>query len=271
MDLLQAVVLGVVEGVTEFLPVSSTGHLLVTQRLLGIAKTEASDAYAICIQAGAIAAVLVLYTRRIRQMGAGLLGRDAEGRRLAGALVLAFLPAAVVGFLFDAPIERALFGPWPVVAAWAVGGLAILLLARRPPRAVQPPLALGQLTAGRALLIGLAQVLALWPGTSRSLVSILAALLVGLALPAAIEFSFLLGLITLGAATAYKLLQHGSEMLSAYGASSLAAGFVAAAVAALLAVRWMVTYLSRHDLSLFGWWRLLAAGVVAGLLLAGVI
>ena len=270
MDLLQAVVLGVVEGVTEFLPVSSTGHLLVTQRLLGIAKTEASDAYAICIQAGAIAAVLALYMGRIRQMGAGLLGRDAEGRRLAGALLLAFLPAAVVGFLLDAPIERALFGPWPVVAAWAVGGVAILLLARRPPR---PGSALGldEITAGRALLIGLAQVLALWPGTSRSLVSILAAGLVGLALPAAIEFSFLLGLVTLGAATAYKLLQHGHEMLSAYGAASLAAGFVAAALAALLAVRWMVAYLGRHDLSLFAWWRLLAAGIVAGLLLAGVL
>ena len=122
---------------------------------------------------------------------------------------------------------------------------------------------------GRALLIGLAQVLALWPGTSRSLVTILAAGLVGLSLPAAIEFSFLLGLLTLGAATAYKLFQHGQDMLAHYGAASLGAGFVAAAVAALLAVRWMVAYLARHDLALFGWWRLAAAGIVAGLLLAG--
>ena len=270
MDLWQALVLGLVEGVTEFLPVSSTGHLLVTQRLLGIAQTGASDAYAICIQAGAIAAVLVLYTRRLRQLAAGLLGRDPEGRRLAVALVLAFLPAAVVGLLFDEPIERLLFGPWPVVAAWFVGGLAILLLARRAPRPGRS-LALGELTAGGALLIGLAQVLALWPGTSRSLVSILAAGFVGLSLPAAIEFSFLLGLITLGAATGYKLLGHGHDMLAAYGLASLAAGFVAAAVAALLAVRWMVAYLARHDLSLFGWWRLLAAAAVAGLLLARVI
>jgi undecaprenyl-diphosphatase len=252
-------VLGVVEGVTEFLPVSSTGHLLVTQRLLGIAKTEASDAYAICIQAGAIAAVLALYLGRLRQMGAGLIGRDAEGRRLALALLGGLPPAAVVGLLFDAPIERALFGPWPVVAAWLAGGLAILALSRRTPRRARPPLELTALRPGQALLIGLAQVLALWPGTSRSLVTLLAAGLVGMSLPAAIEFSFLLGLVTLGAATGYKLLQHGSEMLSAYGAASLAAGFAAAAVAALLAVRWMVAYLARHDLTLFAWWRIVAA------------
>jgi len=271
MEWWQSIVLGIVEGVTEFLPVSSTGHLILVQRMMGIGDDESSRAFAICIQAGAIAAVLVLYTRRLRQMAAGLLGRDAEGRRLAVALLLAFLPAAVVGLLFDEPIERLLFGPWPVVAAWFVGGLAILLLARRAPRPGRTPLALGELTAGGALLIGLAQVLALWPGTSRSLVSILAAGFVGLSLPAAIEFSFLLGLITLGAATGYKLLGHGHDMLAAYGLASLAAGFVAAGVAALLAVRWMVAYLARHDLSLFGWWRLLAAAAVAGLLLARVI
>ena len=269
MELWQALVLGVVEGITEFLPVSSTGHLLVTQRLLGIEKTAASDAYAICIQAGAIAAVLALYTGRLRQIGAGALGRDREGARLGAALAVAFVPAAVAGLLLDEPIERVLFGPWPVVAAWAAGGLLILLLARRPPRPGRAPLALPELRLGGALLIGLAQMLALWPGTSRSLVTILAAGLVGLSLPAAIEFSFLLGLLTLGAATGYKLLQHGQDMLAHYGAASLAAGFVAAAVAALLAVRWMVAYLARHDLSLFGWWRLAAASIVAGLLLAG--
>ena len=269
MELWQALVLGVVEGITEFLPVSSTGHLLVTQRLLGIAKTEASDAYAICIQAGAIAAVLALYTGRLRRIGAGVLGRDAEGARLGLALAVAFLPAAVAGLLLDDPIERLLFGPWPVVAAWAAGGVLILLLARRPPRSDRPLLALADLGLGRALLIGMAQVLALWPGTSRSLVTILAAGLVGLSLPAAIEFSFLLGLLTLGAATGYKLLQHGQDMLAHYGAPSLLAGFAAACVAALVAVRWMVTYLSRHDLSLFGWWRLLAALIVAVLLQTG--
>ena len=271
MDPWQALVLGLVEGITEFLPVSSTGHLLITQRLLGIARNAASDSYAICIQGGAIAAVLALYTRRLRQIGAGLLGRDREGARLAVALGAAFLPAAVTGLLWHEPIERVLFGPWPIVAAWLAGGVAILVLVRWGPRSSGARLDLSGLGPGRALLIGLAQVLALWPGTSRSLVTILAASLVGLALPAAIEFSFLLGLLTLGAATAYKLLQHGSEMLHDYGAASLLIGFVAACVAALLAMRWMVAYLARHDLRLFAWWRIAAALLVAGLLLAGVL
>jgi undecaprenyl-diphosphatase len=161
-----------------------------------------------------------------------------------------------------------------VVAAWFIGGLAILLLARRGSArgpAGAPPLELPDLRLSRALLIGLAQVLALWPGTSRSLVTILAAGLVGLSLAASIEFSFLLGLLTLGAATGYKLLQHGGAMLDLYGASSLAAGFVAACLSALIAVRWMVSYLARHDLRLFAWWRILAAGLVAGLLWAKVL
>lgn len=298
MELWQALVLGLVEGITEFLPVSSTGHLLVTQRLLGLAQTEASHAYAICIQAGAIAAVLALYTRRLRQVGAGVLGRDQEGARLALALLLAFLPAAVAGLLLDEPIERLLFGPWPVVVAWFVGGVVILALARRGTPRITPltgsraqagseagpqsgaasrtaadgaPRSIFSLTPSQALLIGLAQTLALWPGTSRSLVTILAAGLVGLSLPAAIEFSFLLGLLTLGAATAYKLLQHGQDMLEAYGPASLLVGFVAACLSALVAVRWMVGYLARHDLRIFAWWRIAAAALVAGLLLANVL
>jgi undecaprenyl-diphosphatase len=174
----------------------------------------------------------------------------------------------VAGVLCDRWIEERLFGPWPIVAAWAAGGVLILLVSReRWSRGEGRPLE--QLDARGALLIGLAQVLALWPGTSRSLVTLLAGLLVGLSLPAAIEFSFLLGVVTLGAATAFKLLQHGSEMLQAYGAGTLVAGFLAAAVSAVIAVRWMIAYLARHDLRIFAWWRLIAAGLVAALLLAG--
>lgn len=280
MDLWQALVLGVVEGLTEFLPVSSTGHLLVTQRALGLPATAASHAYAICIQAGAVAAVLVLYAARVRQVAAGLVGRDAAGARLARSLLVAFLPAAVAGLALDDVIEARLFGAWPVVGAWIAGGVLILLLGpglrRRTAvgQASAPGGAARGLDALRprdALLIGLAQVLALWPGTSRSLVTILAAALVGLTLPAAIEFSFLLGVLTLGAATAFKLLQHGRGMLESLGAGAMAAGFLAAAVAAVVAVRWMVGYLARHDLRLFGWWRIAAGVAVGALLVTGVL
>ena len=124
MDLWQAIVLGLVEGLTEFLPVSSTGHLLVTQRLMGIEADAAANAYAIAIQGGAIAAVLVLYRHRLLQMLRGVLGRDAEGLHLAVALVVAFVPAAIAGLAFDDLIEGYLFGPLPVAVAWAVGGVA---------------------------------------------------------------------------------------------------------------------------------------------------
>jgi undecaprenyl-diphosphatase len=269
MDVLDALALGVIEGLTEFLPVSSTGHLLVAQRLLGIPESPQANAFAICIQAGAVAAVLLLYAGRARQLALGIAGRDPVGRRIARDLAVAFAPAAVLGAAFDEAIERELFGAWPVVVAWIAGGLAILLWERRPARRRGGARGLEALGAWRALAIGLAQCLAMWPGTSRSLVTILAAALVGLSLPAAIEFSFLLGVLTLGAATAYKGLQHGALMLETFGALPLLAGFLSAALAAVAAVRWMVAWLSGHGLLVFAWWRLLAGGAVAAALWAG--
>ncbi|MCO5168455.1 MAG: undecaprenyl-diphosphate phosphatase [Planctomycetes bacterium] len=284
MEWWQALILGVVEGITEFLPVSSTGHLLVVQRLLGLEANDGSNAYAICIQAGAIAAVLGLYRLRVRQAALGLAGRDPKGARLLQALLVAFLPAALVGVLFDDTIEQHLFGLWPIVAAWTVGGIAIVGVSRttllRPPPVEQEgeggaagappsPFELDP-TTRQALVIGLAQVLALWPGTSRSLVTILAGVLVGLPLAAAVEFSFLLGVLTLGAATAYKALQHGDAIL-ALGPGPVVLGAAAAWLSAVVAVRWMVEHLRRRGLGLFAAWRLGAAALVAGLLLAGVL
>lgn len=266
MTLLQALILGIVEGVTEFLPVSSTGHLLLAQRALGIERTEAADAYAICIQAGAIVAVLALYRQRIAQILRGVLGRDNDGRKLSMHLVIAFVPAVVLGLLFEKKIDAVLFGLWPVVAAWAVGGVAILALRGRGGSRT-----LTDIDARTALLIGLAQCLALWPGTSRSLATILGALLLGLSMPAAVEFSFLLGLETLGAATAYKALKHGPEMLDAYGLGPILLGFVAAAVAAFVSVKWLVGWLQAHGMEVFAFWRLGLAAVVAALLAAGML
>jgi undecaprenyl-diphosphatase len=267
MDFWQALLLGLVEGLTEYLPVSSTGHVLVAQRLLGIPASDAANAYAIAIQAGAIAAVLVLYRERIARMCRGMLGHDPEGARLTRSLLVAFAPAAVVGLAFDDAIEAYLFGPWPIVWAWALGGFVLLVFGARlrgreglPIEAIGPRL---------ALLIGLAQCAALWPGVSRSLATILGALALGLSMSAAVEFSFLLGLITLGAATAYKTLQSGTAMLDSYGLLPLLAGFVAAWISAMLAMRWMVTWLTQRGLGVFAWWRLGAAAGVGTLLMLG--
>lgn len=267
MTLLQALVLGLVEGLTEYLPVSSTGHLIVAQRLLGIPEGEAANAYAIAIQAGAIVAVLGLYRQRVGAMANGALGRDAGGRSLLLALVVAFVPAAFAGLFLDDWIESKLFGMWPVVAAWTVGGIVLLVLSRRPLGVGGQDLLTLQPKA--ALIIGLCQCLALWPGVSRSLATILGGILVGLSMPAAVEFSFLLGLVTLGAATAYKGLDSGPVMLAAYGWGPILVGFVAAWVSAVLAIRGMVAWLQRRGLGIFGVWRILAAGIVAAGLLRG--
>ena len=270
MSILEALVLGIVEGLTEYLPVSSTGHLILAQRAMGIEEGDAANAYAICIQAGAIAAVLGLYWRRVRQMARGLVGRDADGRVLLRNLVVAFIPAAVFGLTFEAAIEEHLFGLWPIVAAWAAGGLAILTVVWTGREKLPPQgRALEALTWRGALIIGLIQCIAMWPGVSRSLVTIVGAVLVGLGLPAAVEFSFLLGVVTLGAATAYKALQHGAAMLDMYGAPTIIVGFIAAFLSAVLAVKWMVAYLSRHGLAIFGYYRVALAAVIGVMLLLG--
>lgn len=259
----QAMILGVVEGVTEYLPVSSTGHLILAQRLLKIPADQAAGAYAICIQAGAILAVLGLYRAQVKRMLKGALGQDRSGLILAGHLLLAFLPAAVVGLFFGALIEEYLFGLWPVIGAWFIGGLAILLVCRlrRPPAPDAADGAGGLETLGwrQALLIGAAQCLAMWPGTSRSLVTILAGSLVGLSLSSAVEFSFLLGVATLTAATGYKLMQNGGAMVQAYGWDIMLTGFLFATASAALAVQWLVGYLHRHSLSIFGIYRVALA------------
>lgn len=265
MEWWQSIILGLVEGITEYLPVSSTGHLLIAQRLMGIEESEVANAFAIAIQAGAIVAVLGLYRQRVTTMFQGLVGRSPEGLRLAICVLVAFLPAAVVGALFDNAIEARLFGVKPVIAAWVVGGVLILALTgwirrHRDGRGLE------LLGWQGALLIGFAQCIAMWPGTSRSLVTILGGLAVGLSMSAAVEFAFLLGLLTLTAATAYKGVKLGDSMVAAYGWPVLLAGFAAAWLSAALAVKWMVAWLNRHGLALFAWWRFAAAAIAALLL-----
>lgn len=274
LTLPKAIVLGVVEGVTEYLPVSSTGHLLVAERMMGLgdgADKDAADTYTVVVQIGAILAVLGLYRRRFATMVDGVLGRSDEGRSVLIGLVVAFIPAAIIGKVFGDAIKDHLLAPWPVVAAEVVGGVAILVFVANQGRLRVRTGTLDALGWRQALLIGLAQVLALWPGTSRSLVTILAAMLLGCSLQVAVEFSFLLGFLTLSAASAYELLQNGSTLVDTFGWVNPIIGLVVAGLSAAAAVKWMVGYLERHPLTIFGWYRIGLGAVIAGLLVTGVI
>jgi len=276
MSLWQSLVLGAVEGFTEYLPVSSTGHLILAQRAMGIGQTEAdrraADAFSICIQAGAILAVLTLYFPYVRRMFNGFLGRDPDGLRLGRNILLAFLPAAVLGFTFHETIKEYLFGLWPIVAAWFVGGMAILIVSWTRDKALaREGLPLEELTWPRALLIGCIQCLAMWPGTSRSLVTIVGGWLVGMKLKSAVIFSFLLGVVTLSAATLHDALVHGRVMVESFGWLNLLAGCAMAAVTAVISVKWLVRYLEQHGLALFGYYRVALAIVVATLISMGFI
>lgn len=263
----RAIVLGAVEGITEYLPVSSTGHLLVAERLMGLgegAGKTAADTYAVAIQLGAILAVVALYWHRIVELFLGLVGRSDPGRQLLVRLVVAFLPAAVIGAGLNDKIKEHLFGPWPVVIAWAVGGALLLLW--KPADGRQR---IEDVTIRSAVLIGCAQALALWPGVSRSLVTIAAAVAVGCSLAAALEFSFLLGLATLSAATVLDLAKDGHTLVHDYGVRMPVLGALVAFATAVLAVRWLVAYLRTRPLAHFGWYRLAAAAVTVGLIAAG--
>lgn len=278
MNWWQALILGIVEGLTEYLPVSSTGHLIITAWLMGIGlegdEKAAVDSYNIVIQFGAILAVLWLYWPRVKQMIIGILGKDEAGRRLAINLVVAFLPAAVIGPLANDEIEAHLFKPWPVVGALFVGAWLMLAVAfsRKLQRNEHKGCDLDHITIPIALMIGFGQCIAMWPGTSRSMMTIVAALMLGLRPRAAAEFSFLLGLITLSAATGYKVAFDGGEMMDNLGDNpwlALSIGLVAATVSAAIAVKWFVRYLTKHGLAPFGWYRLALATILAIMLLAG--
>ena len=296
----QAVILGVVEGITEYLPVSSTGHLILASELMQLGETV--DAYNIVIQGGAILAVLGLYRARVATMIQGVLGRHDAGRKLAINLIIAFLPAAILGPLLDDLIEAYLFSAIPVLSALAVGGLVMIGLtpwqkrhfagaddaenatqhasenadtARATGGSSRQYVDIESLTWKAALFIGMLQCVAMWPGTSRSMMTIVAGMLVGLRPKHAAEFSFLLGLPTLGGACVYKLAKDlfGSEpsTLAQLGLGPTLIGIAVATVSAALAVKWLVGYLSRHGVALFGWYRLALTAVLAALWAGGMI
>jgi len=265
LPLWQAIALGVIEGATEYLPVSSTGHLLIFQHWIGqssdIDETEAAQALAICIQIGAILAVVFLYFGRLRQLVRGLLGGDRDGLRLAINLIIAFLPAAVIGLLFHRLIKEHLFKIRPVTVAVFVGALLILATPRPKYDNAAHTKDLTEMRWWEALIVGILQCLAFWPGFSRSLATILGCRAVGLRMTASVEFSFLLGLITLSAATAKEGLEHGSKIIEYYGVTSPVCALIVAFVSAVISVHFMVSMLNRFGLAPFGYYRIALAAL----------
>lgn len=289
MSLPQALVLGIVEGITEYLPVSSTGHLIIASALMGLDETpvqkSAVDAFNIVIQGGAILAVLGLYFPRVIRMVRGLLGKDPQGLALAVRVVVAFIPAAILGVLLKEEIERLLFNTPSVLTALALGGVFMIALDKarmkqfRDAAAADPDHALGpdlhEMSYRQTVLIGLLQCVAMIPGTSRSMMTIAGGVLVGLHPRRAAEFSFLLGLPTLGGACVYSLYKNltaeGPNMFEVIGWMPILVGMAAATVSAVLAVRWLIGFLNKHGLAVFGYYRLALAAVLGGLIYAGVV
>lgn len=294
-----AIVLGVVEGVTEFLPISSTGHLIIANRMLGLESEAqltdaagqplwhkppsaehpegvpltlklAADTYAVVIQVGAIGAVVLLYWQQLILMLAGLLGRSSAGLRLLRNVALAFVPIVVFGLLLHDLIDQYLFSVGAVIVALVAGAILMLWAERWREARTGIGRAKGDaadLPPRKALAIGLAQCLAMWPGTSRSMVTIVGGYLAGLSPAKAAEFSFLVGLPTLGGAAFYKSLKTGPAMIEVFGWTNVLLGAGIAALSAALAVKFLVHVLSRYGLAFFAYYRLALAAALAAIYL----
>jgi undecaprenyl-diphosphatase len=250
-DLVKALVLGIVEGLTEFLPISSTGHLILAGALLDF-DDERAKVFEIVIQTGAVLAVLWEYRARFAKVISGL-GSEPVSRRFVLNIAIAFLPAACLGLLFGRHIKELLFRPIVVACAFIVGAFVILWAERREH--VVRVQRVDDMTPWDALRIGFAQTLALIPGTSRSGATIIGGLAFGLSRTAAAEFSFFLAIPTLTAAAAYDAYKHRGLFTPA-DAQLFAVGLAAAFGSAFLCVRWLLRYVSRHDFSAFAWYRI---------------
>ncbi|CAH2907386.1 MAG: Undecaprenyl-diphosphatase (EC [uncultured Paraburkholderia sp.] len=254
----KALILGVVEGLTEFLPVSSTGHLIVAGSLLNFTDQHAKT-FDVMIQLGAILAVCWEFRRRIGDVVTGLPSRP-EARRFVLNVIIATIPAIVLGLLFEKSIKAALFSPVPVAFALVVGGVVILWAeARQRGQGAQGQVArvhhVDDMTARDALKVGLAQCFALIPGTSRSGSTIIGGMLFGLDRRVATEFSFFLAIPIMFGATAYEIYKDW-HTLSVDALGVFALGFVAAFVSAFLCVRWLLRYIAAHDFTAFAWYRI---------------
>jgi undecaprenyl-diphosphatase len=254
--------LGIVEGLTEYLPVSSTGHLALVGHILGLPDDAATSSFEIVIQLGAILAVVVQYRALLADRTRGLFRRERASIQLLLALAIAFAPAAVVGLLFRKTIKEHLFKPLPIAAALVVGGIAMIVVERiRARRRIKGLNGLQHVTPKRALAIGLGQCLSLWPGSSRSMSTIIAAQLAGLSTATAAEFSFLLALPTLGAATVFEGFKARHVLLAGGGGVHLVVGLVVSFLVAWAVIASFLRYLRARGLEPFGWYRIVVGAV----------
>jgi undecaprenyl-diphosphatase len=253
---LKALIMGLVEGFTEFLPISSTGHLILTEHLLGFhGMEEKMKVFEIVIQAGAMLAVIWEFRARIIAVLTGL--GDPKQQRFATNVVIAFIPAAVLGVLFDKAIKQVLFAPVPVALAFIIGGFVILWVEKRAkdkPTSARIT-SVDDIKPLDALKIGIAQAFALIPGTSRSGATIMGSMIFGLSRQVATEFSFFLAIPTLMGATIYSLYKERA-LLSAADLPLFTIGTVSAFISAFLCVRWLLRYISSHTFTVFAWYRI---------------
>ena len=256
--LLKAAMMGLVEGATEFLPISSTGHLILAGDLLNFMTHDKREVFEIAIQLGAILAVVWEYRTRFISTFSGL-GRDPIANRLVINLSIAFLPLAVLGLLFGKTIKAHLFQPMPVAIAFIVGGF-IILWAEKRQHAVTIP-TVDDIRPLDAVKLGLAQAVALIPGMSRSGSTIIGGLFFGLSRQAAAEFSFFLAVPTLGIASFYEMYK-SRDLFSVDDLGAWAVGFVFAFISAMIAVRALIRYVSNHDFTIFAWYRIVFGIVV---------
>ncbi|NOG70166.1 undecaprenyl-diphosphate phosphatase [Roseicella sp. DB1501] len=263
-DLLSALAMGVLEGLTEFLPISSTGHLILLGRLIGF-EGPPGKVFEISIQLGAILAVIWVFRETLLGLARGM-WRPGPERFYVTNLLLAFLPAAVIGATLHKTITERLFSPWVVCGALIAGGVAIILIERL--RRVPAIRSVPEIGPVPALLIGFGQALAMIPGTSRSGATIITALLLGVERKTAAEFSFVLAIPTMLAATAYSLFKVRHE-IAFTGLGQIAVGFVAAFVVALVTVRWVLAVIGRIGFTPFGWYRIALGLIGFAVLLAG--
>ena len=261
IDFIKAIILGIVEGLTEFIPVSSTGHLLLMQQFFGFGDDDFGKSFAVLIQFGAILALLSIYAARLWHLATGMF-TDPQARRFVIGVLLAFLPALVIGATAYKFIKEVLFNPWIVCVALIVGGGILFWVDRLDlkPRYHEAT----TFTLPMYFIIGLAQCLSMIPGVSRSGATIVAAMLLGADRRAAAEFSFWLAMPTMAGAFAYDLYKNHTQM--SYGnAVIIAVGFIVSFIAAWFVVKSFLGYVSRHGFTLFVWWRVIVGvlGLIA--------
>ena len=261
-DAIRAVILGIVEGVTEFLPVSSTGHLLLAERFFDLGEDSFWKSFAVLIQLGAILAILALYFGKLWHIAQGLFRGNAEARRFVIGVLVAFLPAAIIGAAAGGYIKSYLFNPWVVCFSLIVGGAILLWIDQLDLDPVYDDATTFPLPM--YLKIGFAQCVAMIPGVSRSGATIVGAMLLGAEKRAAAEFSFFLAIPTMAGAFVYDLYKSRGEMTMDH-AGLIAIGFVVSFITAIIVVKAFLGYVTRHGFTLFAWWRVIVGtlGLIA--------